>query len=107
MSLKVVEKMTETDISVMLSVERGLDVLGESGKETTLRHMEMQGIERDRIPFNVESFVTGLGAIFGKSSVIIESEIVENLRLMEHLPAGQGGLVWAVRELKRRETISE
>ena len=104
MGLIALERMREADISVMLFVERGLDVLGDEGKETTLHYLETNGLGRDEIPHRMRTFVTGLRYIYGSSSCLIESEIEGGLRLMENLSPQPCGLTGAVNELTERET---
>ena len=90
------------DLSVMLSVERGLGVLGPSGKATTLHYLAMAGMSVEEVPFMMEAFESFLRGVFGRGAVIIEAEIESSLRRLENLAPGQVSLQPAVKELRER-----
>lgn len=96
----------ETDTiywSIFLSVERGLGILGESGKQTILRYLSKEGIPREEIPLRLDYFVKVLGEIFGVGAVLIEGEIVQNLKLMESLSSNISTLAGAAPFAQQRK----
>jgi len=102
MRLVVREVPSAADLSVVLSVERGLGVLGESGKATTLHYLEENGMNIEDIPRNIESFERFLHTLFGRGAIIIEGEIEASLRRLENLTPGHISLAAAVSELREK-----
>jgi hypothetical protein len=96
------EEQSAADLSIVLSVERGLCVLGESGKAATLHYLERAGMRIDDIPHNVESFERFLRRLFGRGAIIVEDEIETSLRRLENLSPTNTSLSAAVTELRRR-----
>ena len=92
------------DLSILLAVERGLSVLGESGKKATLRLLATAGLNEEDIPKSHELFVKGLEDIFGAGATLVESEIEGNLRLIEQLSPKKTSLKDAITELRCRGT---
>jgi hypothetical protein len=93
---------TATDLSIILSVERGLGILGESGKETTLHYLQLEGVKIDDIPFKLQHFTQFLEGLFGRGAPLIEDEIETSLRRLENLSPQNVSLDAAVRELRER-----
>ena len=99
------QELRETDISIILSVEWCLGILGWDGKEATLRYMEKSGLSLEEIPSKPEAFIGFLRGMFGLGATIIEGEIEGNLRLLEGLPARPSSFMGAVFELRGRKTL--
>jgi hypothetical protein len=93
--------------SVRLGIERALGILGESGKEATLRYLARKGIPEEEIPLRLEKFTEILREIFGIGAVIIEGEIESNIKLMESLYSSNLSLANAVQDLKERNGDKE
>ena len=96
------EAPSAADLSIVLSVERGLGVLGESGKAATLHYLEKTGMRIEDVPRDIESFEIFLQRLFGQGAGVIEKEIVTSLRRLEHLNQDNASLTSAVRELRER-----
>ena len=85
--------------SIFLSAQRALGILGESGRETALRYLSRGGIPEEEIPVRFGEFVKKLQEMFGPGALIIEREILGNLKLMEPCFQTNRTLSDAVREL--------
>jgi len=92
------------DLSILLAVERGLSILGDSGKKATLRILATAGLIEEDIPKNYELFVHVLEDIFGAGAPLITAEIEGNLRLIEQLSPRKTSLKDAITELRCRGT---
>ncbi|MDA4127178.1 MAG: hypothetical protein OK452_08275 [Thaumarchaeota archaeon] len=103
--LTAIYEMCDAYWSIFLSVQRALGMLGESGKEATLRYLEDSGLRLEEVPLRPDQFVECLREIFGLGAVIIEGEIEDSLRLMENLSKRRSSLVGAVLEIKERKTL--
>ena len=95
----------EADLSIILSVERGLGILGKDGKETILRYLEKSGMPVELVPRDIDAFVGLLRGMFGMGSMIIEGEIESSLRLMEGLNRKPVSLQSAAAELRGRGSL--
>lgn len=74
------EKENEFEKLFMESVDEGLKVLSESGRQMVFFHLEKSySIKRQDIPKKPEAFAKGLEKIFGVGALVIEKLILENL----------------------------
>ena len=96
------QELSGSDYSMILSVERGLEILGPTGKETTVRYLARSGLTMNEIPHNLDAFIGFLRVMFGHGATIIEAEIEANLRLLENLRPCRTTLSDAARELADR-----
>ena len=96
------QRLSAADMSIVLSVERGLGALGEGGKQTILHHLWTAGMTVDDVPSNVVGFLGFLRALFGSGSVLVECEIETSLRLLEGLGRCSGSLEETIHELREK-----
>jgi len=74
------EKGKDFDKLFIEAVDEGLDVLGESGRQTIFFHLEKScSVKRHEIPKKPEAFAAGLEKIFGAGASVIEKLIVKSL----------------------------
>jgi hypothetical protein len=71
------------EMSILIAVESGLNVLGTSGKAVVLHYLSGLGLSKEEIPHRVGLFLAALEQIFGSGSTLIELEIMKNIRRME------------------------
>ena len=95
------------DLSIVLSVERGLGVLGVSGKATILHYLEKTGMRIEDVPQNMQSFQGFLQCLLGRGAFIIEDEIESSLRRLESLDPANVSLTAAFEELRERGAWSQ
>jgi hypothetical protein len=73
------EKKKDIERILAESVEEGLKVLGDSGKQAILFYLEKSfSLKKHEIPQKPEAFFDGLRKIFGEGAHVIQKVILEN-----------------------------
>jgi hypothetical protein len=74
------EEKKDIEQIIAESVEEGLKVLGDSGKQAILFYLEKSfSVKKHEIPQKPEVFADGLKKIFGEGAHVIQKVILENL----------------------------
>jgi hypothetical protein len=73
------EKRRDVEQILAESVDEGLKILGDSGKQAILFYLEKNfSVRKHDIPKKPEAFADGLKKIFGEGAYVIQKVILEN-----------------------------
>jgi hypothetical protein len=71
---------TKFEIAVAESIDDVLSALGNKSKQAIYRHLENRcGIQKEEIPFKIESFTQAIEQTFGSVALVIELKVLERL----------------------------
>jgi hypothetical protein len=94
-------KMGRNSEQILACVDRGMSMLGESGKKAVYWQMEKRfGLKHEEIPARPTEFSRTLESLFGSGAIVIQKLIVSEIVARFKLPNGAQNLEEAVRAVK-------
>jgi hypothetical protein len=101
--MSLLEKVSQSDESITVCIDRGLDRVGPNVKHLVYWHLQNIGhIKRTEIVDNPEKFVSGLRGLYRESAAGVERAIVQELDASFDMSYAPTQLVGAIKEARRR-----